>query len=57
MGRPKLGFKVKMILVGIPIKTLKQLRELEIRNISGFIREAVEEKIVRLIKKLEKLKD
>ena len=57
MGRPKLGFRVKMILVGIPVKTLKQLRELEVKNISGFIRDAVEEKIGRLLKKLEKFKD
>jgi hypothetical protein len=52
VGRPKLGFKVKMILVGIPIKALKQIRELGVKNISKFIRDAVEEKIVRLIKKL-----
>lgn len=54
MGRPPLGLKT--ILLRLSPEVLKQIRRIE-KNVSAYIRGAVEKQLKRDLKKLDKPKD
>jgi hypothetical protein len=54
MGRPPLG--LKMIMLRVAPEVLKRIRRFE-KNVSSFIRNAIEKELLRLEKKSKKEKD